>query len=510
MIYQTANGADYAKLTALQKLGDSNWWTLTGANAAASGVVAEINGGNFTQGFTGGMLGSLSAGGAGVIGDQTQGNALANISAHAVLGCASAAASGKDCGSGALGGAASASLARIIDGAMKGSDLSDTTKRAVIAGGSVLGSVAIAGAVGKETLTAGGAAANEVLNNFLGDHSQAERDYLRAKAAAGQSLTTEESARLAQLEIADQMSDGLLRKEREVGYENMSAKAKYNLDAYLSIYKAENGSLATLELIKNGPASQYAYPYAGSNEDKSSYMDKLRATNGGGIAGWLTKRPGSANEGIFISAMRDSGMGGLGGLGRNEDCLPSALRYSNSTIAALANSPALATGVYLVGKAIGLDQGVLDKATQFASQISDVGVSFVLPRAVMSPVFGLQSVAPVKTSGGSSEVLTSLVSGVKVVDQRTGVIFQGVVDLQPTLGRISSGGAPISRNDGAEFKNNPVGGVQLLPQKPSGYYSEYVVITPGVNGPGPQRMVVGKGGVYYTPDYYNSFVRIKE
>ncbi len=310
VIYQTANGADYAKLTALQKLGDSNWWTLTGANAAASGVVAEINGGNFTQGFTGGMLGSLSAGGAGVIGDQTQGNALANISAHAVLGCASAAASGKDCGSGALGGAASASLARIIDGAMKGSDLSDTTKRAVIAGGSVLGSVAIAGAVGKETLTAGGAAANEVLNNFLGDHSQAERDYLRAKAAAGQSLTTEESARLAQLEIADQMSDGLLRKEREVGYENMSAKDKYNLDAYLSIYKAENGSLATLELIKNGPASQYAYPYAGSNEDKSSYMDKLRATNGGGIAGWLTKRPGSANEGIFISAMRDSGMGG--------------------------------------------------------------------------------------------------------------------------------------------------------------------------------------------------------
>jgi len=104
-----------------------------------------------------------------------------------------------------------------------------------------------------------------------------------------------------------------------------------------------------------------------------------------------------------------------------------------------------------------------------------------------------------------------MISGVTVVDQRTGTVYQGTVDLQPTLDRIASGGAPLSRNDGTVFQNRPVNGEQLLPVQPAGYYTEYVVPTPGINGPGPQRIITGKGGeIYYTPDHYQSFIPVKK
>ena len=108
---------------------------------------------------------------------------------------------------------------------------------------------------------------------------------------------------------------------------------------------------------------------------------------------------------------------------------------------------------------------------------------------------------------------TRFVSGVVVVDQRTGQVHAGTVDLQPTLDRIHDGIPYPHRNDGSVFQNRPpVGGDgrPLLPVQPSGYYREYVVPTPGVNGPGPQRIVVGQGGeMFYTPDHYGTFVPIK-
>ncbi|ELK4807854.1 hypothetical protein RVS41_005214 [Pseudomonas aeruginosa] len=48
-----------------------------------------------------------------------------------------------------------------------------------------------------------------------------------------------------------------------------------------------------------------------------------------------------------------------------------------------------------------------------------------------------------------------------------------------------------------------------MPVKPVGYYTEYVHPTPGVTGPGAQRIVVGKGGeMYYTADHYKTFIPI--
>lgn len=102
---------------------------------------------------------------------------------------------------------------------------------------------------------------------------------------------------------------------------------------------------------------------------------------------------------------------------------------------------------------------------------------------------------------------TRFVDGVKVVDRKTGQVLEGAADLGPTIDRINAGGTHAHVNDGSIFKNR--GGV--LPQKPGGYYTEYVVPTPGFSGAGPQRIVVGKGGeAYYTPNHYGSFVPLNK
>jgi RHS repeat-associated protein len=102
------------------------------------------------------------------------------------------------------------------------------------------------------------------------------------------------------------------------------------------------------------------------------------------------------------------------------------------------------------------------------------------------------------------------IQGVKVKSHGK-VIAEGTVDLKPTLERIRSGGSFAHKNDGSVFKNLPPKGSSqpLLPEQPLGYYREYVHPTPGVNGPGPQRVVVGQGGeIYYTPDHYESFILV--
>jgi RHS repeat-associated protein len=75
-------------------------------------------------------------------------------------------------------------------------------------------------------------------------------------------------------------------------------------------------------------------------------------------------------------------------------------------------------------------------------------------------------------------------------------------NLQPTLDRINRGERFPHRNDGSVFQNRE----GLLPPQPFGYYREYVVPTPGITGPGAQRIIIGQGGeIYYTPDHYRTF-----
>lgn len=79
----------------------------------------------------------------------------------------------------------------------------------------------------------------------------------------------------------------------------------------------------------------------------------------------------------------------------------------------------------------------------------------------------------------------------------------GLVDLGPTLDRIANGGSFPHRRDGTVFRNRE----QLLPAQPPGYYTEFVHPTPGMNGPGVQRVIRGQGGeFYYSPDHYARFI----
>ncbi len=99
-----------------------------------------------------------------------------------------------------------------------------------------------------------------------------------------------------------------------------------------------------------------------------------------------------------------------------------------------------------------------------------------------------------------------VVTDVRVFDMDGRLAYAGDVDLAPALERIARAEADPHPNDGSIFRNRE----RLLPQKPQGYYREYVIRTPGIGHAGPQRLVIGQEGeVYYTSDHYQSFKRIK-
>lgn len=98
------------------------------------------------------------------------------------------------------------------------------------------------------------------------------------------------------------------------------------------------------------------------------------------------------------------------------------------------------------------------------------------------------------------------VEDVTIRDLSDRVVFEGDVELRETLARIDAGRKLKFRNDGTVFQNRE----RRLPSRPSGYYREWVHPTPGLSGPGPQRVVTGDGGeAFYTPDHYQTFEQIR-
>ncbi len=78
--------------------------------------------------------------------------------------------------------------------------------------------------------------------------------------------------------------------------------------------------------------------------------------------------------------------------------------------------------------------------------------------------------------------------------------------IRETVDRINRGDSYPHANDGTVHRNDKL----ILPEKPEGYYHEYVVPTRGVPHAGLQRIVTGAGGEwYYTPDHYETFFRFK-
>jgi len=71
-----------------------------------------------------------------------------------------------------------------------------------------------------------------------------------------------------------------------------------------------------------------------------------------------------------------------------------------------------------------------------------------------------------------------------------------------TLELIAAGGPFPYERDGATFQNRE----GELPKRPSGFYAEYTVPTPGSDDRGARRIVAGDDGSrFYTADHYASF-----
>jgi ribonuclease T1 len=78
-------------------------------------------------------------------------------------------------------------------------------------------------------------------------------------------------------------------------------------------------------------------------------------------------------------------------------------------------------------------------------------------------------------------------------------------EARQTLELIERDGPFPYEQDGGVFQNRE----RLLPRKPSGYYREYTVETPGSDDRGARRIVAGRNGErYYTDDHYSSFVEV--
>jgi len=79
------------------------------------------------------------------------------------------------------------------------------------------------------------------------------------------------------------------------------------------------------------------------------------------------------------------------------------------------------------------------------------------------------------------------------------------VEAARTAALIDAGGPFPGERDGVVFSNFE----GLLPDADSGYYREYTVTTPGVDGRGARRLVEGGDGeLFWTSDHYASFAAV--
>ncbi|WP_431953009.1 ribonuclease domain-containing protein [Actinacidiphila sp. bgisy167] len=79
-------------------------------------------------------------------------------------------------------------------------------------------------------------------------------------------------------------------------------------------------------------------------------------------------------------------------------------------------------------------------------------------------------------------------------------------EARETLRLIDAGGPFPYAKDGTVFHNFE----GILPARPSDYYREYTVPTPGERDRGARRLVVGAGGeIYYTDDHYKTFRAVR-
>ncbi|TWV44587.1 ribonuclease [Streptomyces misionensis] len=109
------------------------------------------------------------------------------------------------------------------------------------------------------------------------------------------------------------------------------------------------------------------------------------------------------------------------------------------------------------------------------------------------------------TTAGAVPVPAATASAVPASAASVGSICHSALPPQAddTLGLIAKGGPYPYPQDGTVFSNRE----GVLPGRPSGYYHEYTVETPGSSTRGARRIVTGERNQedYYTSDHYATF-----
>lgn len=168
--------------------------------------------------------------------------------------------------------------------------------------------------------------------------------------------------------------------------------------------------------------------------------------------------------------------------------------------------------VGMLGKTVGQAASVcmIAKTAQFVSRVGAYGCAY------LSSQFAGRSTTPAAEIGARTS--TQLIKPTENVVKRPFIDFiwsevktgkstthNGWTNVGKTLERIKNNGSFPHRNDGGIFSNRE----NLLPNRPLGYYTEFVHPTPGIQGAGPQRIITGlQGEIYYTPNHYQNFTQL--
>ncbi|WP_434697113.1 filamentous hemagglutinin N-terminal domain-containing protein [Pseudomonas sp. Z1-14] len=341
--------------------------------AAADAVIkTAVYGGSFKDNLATSLAGTAAsiagAYGAGKIGDLplTEGG-LEKILLHSALGGLMAEVMGGDFRTGAIAGGANEVVVGLLGDTLLPSHLEPGTAEYIRAQEYLVALSKIVGVLGAaasngDLAVAAQVAENGTRYNFLGNHSQAERD--RALKEYDETKSLDAAKKMIVLQGADQRSDGLLERfHTDPG--SLSTSEKTELAAYLQVYGYEQslkyGEAAARtsidNLLMNGPSPYRDYPFAGgTTQERIAYADALRAQDGVSIGNIFWSRDQSASEMLYRDAqgyLRINGeMQAMGDVGAP------ALYFLTGNLGTMIRISAAANGVLQAGHGVGqVDDG---------------------------------------------------------------------------------------------------------------------------------------------------------
>ncbi|MEL4168388.1 DUF637 domain-containing protein [Pseudomonas sp. ZS001] len=285
---------------------------------ADAAIKTAVYGGSFQDHLATSLAGTAAsvggAYGAGKIGDLplTEGG-LEKILLHSALGGLMAEVMGGDFRTGAIAGGANEVLVALLGDTLLPSHLKPGTPEYTQAQENLVALSKIAGVLGAAASNgdldvAAQVAENGTRYNFLGNHSQAERD--RALKEFDETKSLDSARKMMALQGADQRSDALLARFNS-DPKSLSVSERTELAAYLQVYGyeqslkyGEEAARTSIEnLLKNGPVPYRDYPYAGgTTQEKIAYADGLRAQDGVSAANIFWSRDQSASEMLYRDA----------------------------------------------------------------------------------------------------------------------------------------------------------------------------------------------------------------